>query len=221
MLLDDDKQTQAVKEKSISWVRLDNGKQFSRLLYTNPLCLLQASTKLSVADPKDDHMKGMVVVVLSRLTTTNNTGSFMFCLSPSEAQKLLVIDNHSSNNNKISFTLSVPVHGMEDLLQALVADNAHLDDDILEDTVVGTKDNYNGNVWKGIKGCVAHLRCRVCSSQPHEHCTIVFAQVSEALVDSDYWDDAKNRFVAKAGCTPYLKRLGKDMFGYVLSTYSE
>ncbi|CAB9505555.1 Flavin reductase like domain [Seminavis robusta] len=67
------------KEAESAWIQLDDGKQFSRLLYPNPLCLL-------VFNGHEDRDKegAANTVVLERVTATNNTGSFMFCI-PTQA----------------------------------------------------------------------------------------------------------------------------------------
>jgi flavin reductase (DIM6/NTAB) family NADH-FMN oxidoreductase RutF len=123
-------------------------------------------------------------------------------------------------DNIKSFTLSVPVQGMEGMLQTLVVEDA-LGDALRETIPAMGSNDYR---LKGIKGSVAHLHCRVYDSHPQgssendKTCTVFFAQVEEAFVHSDYWDAAKRRFAPKLGCVPYLKRFGSDQFGYVWPT---
>ena len=86
------------------FVKLTEPKEFSRLLYTNPVCFLGTKSSKRETFPADFDSN---VMVLSWLTATNNEGSFMFSINK---------NRHSSNCLSEGFILSVPVQGMEDMV---------------------------------------------------------------------------------------------------------
>jgi flavin reductase (DIM6/NTAB) family NADH-FMN oxidoreductase RutF len=90
------------KERQECWLSLTTPKQFSRLLYANPVCFL-STTSLSNVPPRN-------VMVLSWLTATNNEGRFMFSLNKRRHTALVLVEEG------VEFCLSVPVQGMEDLI---------------------------------------------------------------------------------------------------------
>lgn len=125
------------------WIHLTSGKEFSRLLYTNPVCLL--STVDSSNEPSGDQVTikkcnrdGATseknepsthinlqrnVMVLSWLTATNNSGRFLFSINKSRYSTELLatqrsgdIDSHAHKTG-LEFSLSVPVKGMEELVK--------------------------------------------------------------------------------------------------------
>jgi flavin reductase (DIM6/NTAB) family NADH-FMN oxidoreductase RutF len=125
------------------WIELTEGKQFSRLLYTNPVCFLCTSsrscsvddgdeTKIpppttlpvtgnAAEDPtKDRSAASQNVMVLSWLTATNNNGRFMFSLNRRRHSSTLLKSSLSSE-----FTLSVPVQGMEELVRSVGSVSGH------------------------------------------------------------------------------------------------
>ena len=83
------------------WIQLTEPKQFSRLLYTNPVCFL--STKL--------HDGKRNVMVISWLTATNNKGSFMCSMNKRRHSASVLLSSVTE------FVLSVPVQGMETLVR--------------------------------------------------------------------------------------------------------
>lgn len=105
------------------WLELTDGKQFGRLLYTNPVCFL--STSLNIAKPSNvaettrpgseqdvpprRQRLDRNVMVLSWLTATNNNGRFMFSINKRRYSASLL-------NESPEFVLSVPVKGMEELV---------------------------------------------------------------------------------------------------------
>ena len=132
-----------VHEYGSQWVQLKSGKEFSRLLYPNPVCLLSA-TERNNSDVKEDN-----VMVLSWLTPTNNEGRFMFSINKSRYSASLLAPSLSDTNITtadercsekrsysqtetdakggsniyannyqvgIEFTLSIPVQGMEQMV---------------------------------------------------------------------------------------------------------
>jgi hypothetical protein len=190
---------------------------------------MQINARLTTDNSEHDKIKSVTIVELSKLTATNNNGAFMFAMNESKARMLLDIEmdsggnkNTDSQNANKTFALSVPVHGMECMLHKLVADDSYLDADDVPWATIGTKDT-NEQYMKGITGCVTHLRCRVYDSLPQRSsengktCIVLLAQVEEAFVHSNYWDNTKGRFVPEDACQPFLKRLGRDTLGYVLS----
>lgn len=102
------------------WIQLSEKKQFSRLLYTNPVCFLStaASGETDNVSDADDESKQRQrparrnVMVLSWLTPTNNNGRFMFSLN-----------RHRYTASRLRegsiFVLSIPVEGMEDLVRSV------------------------------------------------------------------------------------------------------
>jgi len=122
------------------WIELTNRKQFSRLLYTNPVCFLASWSppathhySMSAHDTlgdNDNKVRGEKaesqqespslattrtknVMTLSWLTATNNKGEFIFSLNKRRC---------TANNiafRGAEFVLSVPVKGMEELVLAV------------------------------------------------------------------------------------------------------
>jgi hypothetical protein len=83
--------------EAFTFFELTDGKQFSRLLYTNPVCFLSSLS--------DDNFRN--VMVLSWLTATNNAGSFCFSIHQ---------NRHTAIQLKEHFSLSVPTSEMEQLV---------------------------------------------------------------------------------------------------------
>lgn len=119
------------------WIHLTSGKEFSRLLYTNPVCIL--STVDSSNEPSDDQVTikncnrdgptseknepsthinlRRNVMVLSWLTATNNSGRFLFSINKSRYSTELLAPQRSGDKTGVEFLLSVPVKGMEELVK--------------------------------------------------------------------------------------------------------
>ena len=96
------------------WVELHEKKEFSRLLYTNPVCFLSTSRTFEDGNngSKDDDDVGGAsrnVMVLSWLTATNNEGRFMFSLNRHRHTASILREG-------CEFVLSVPTKGMEELV---------------------------------------------------------------------------------------------------------
>ena len=108
------------------WIHLHSGKEFSRLLYPNPVCFLstrQCSPESMLMDTSAANNKGDVakenVMVLSWLTPTNNSGRFMFSINKKRYSASLLAPVTCDTNTfevGIEFTLSVPVQGMEQMV---------------------------------------------------------------------------------------------------------
>lgn len=117
------------------WIQLESGKEFSRLLYTNPVCLLCCSGSHRRLEPsstseatetnnqtekieiqesgKADEIQRNVQVV-SWITAINNEGGFLCSLNRRRfTASLLQLANPETRHR---FTLCVPVQGMEQLV---------------------------------------------------------------------------------------------------------
>lgn len=114
------------------WIKLTNGKDYSRLLYPNPVCFLttvappptddESSSLCSTMQITPDESKSsptlLNVMVLSWLTATNNSGRFMFSINRRRhTASILVPQDHSTGKflSGTEFVLSVPIKGMEQL----------------------------------------------------------------------------------------------------------
>mmetsp|Transcript_20947 Transcript_20947/g.31036 ORF Transcript_20947/g.31036 Transcript_20947/m.31036 type:complete len:246 (+) Transcript_20947:51-788(+) len=229
------------------WIELTEPKQFSRLLYTNPVCFL------STFDGKGKKN----AMVLSWLTATNNEGRFMFSLNRRR-------DTASLLSTDRDFTLSVPTADMEDIVlnvgktsgrwgskfKKTNKDNSKeekgLDEtertkeepviplsnrqkkkqarlnpgvDGLDVVSFGDKDD---DLFV-ISGTVAHLQCTAYKiiQDPlidDDH-LLVLAEVTRASVNPSYWCSNKNIFRPMANASPYLTFFGSQTFGYVSSTH--
>ena len=109
-------------DTSPKWIHLYDKKDFSRLLYPNPVCFLSTlSTKDGSTCRSSDASKRRAnnVMVLSWLTATNNSGRFMFSINRSRhsATNVVPIDESSGKaRTGVDFVLSIPVQGMEQLV---------------------------------------------------------------------------------------------------------
>eukprot|EP00977_Amphora_coffeiformis_P009160 scaffold2092_cov144-Amphora_coffeaeformis.AAC.1 len=100
------RQSGTCEKSSSQWIELQEAKEFSRLLYTNPVCFLGTRATMDPTTTNDNNLE-FNVMILSWLTATNNEGSFMFSLNK---------HRHTATVLRDEFTLSVPVQGMEDLI---------------------------------------------------------------------------------------------------------
>ena len=91
----------AAGNEEAPWIELTEPKQFSRLLYTNPVCFLST---VSLEGKRN-------VMVISWLTATNNEGSFMCSMNRRRYSASVLLSGVSE------FVLSVPVKGMEMLVR--------------------------------------------------------------------------------------------------------
>jgi len=106
------------------WLKLTDKKDFSRLLYTNPVCFLSLAPCPRTNDESSaaivsTHQINRNVMVLSWLTATNNSGRFMFSLNKwrHSASTLVPTDSGTGRpKTGVEFVLSVPVKGMEQLV---------------------------------------------------------------------------------------------------------
>jgi len=103
------------------FLHLQDEKSFSRLLYTNPVCLLTTvnSTRTSTsATSSIASAPRRNVMVISWLTPTNNTGKFVMSVNKRRhTASILVPTPPNDDNHNAEFVLCVPVAGMEDLIR--------------------------------------------------------------------------------------------------------
>ena len=119
-----------------SWFHLTSGKEFSRLLYPNPVCFLCTSssstavpsratteakqqdatskgdddTSRSLKDADKNENKKNVMIV-SWLTASNNDGNFIMSLNRHRHSTNLLLQEENKD-----FSLCIPISGMEDLI---------------------------------------------------------------------------------------------------------
>lgn len=99
------------------WFHLKSKKEVSRLLYTNPVCLLCTR---NTGDPEEESSSSSPtttsgeanVMVISWLTATNNEGDFIMSIN----KRRHTARNLSCSATSTEFTLSIPVKSMEDIV---------------------------------------------------------------------------------------------------------
>ena len=106
-------------DTSMEWIHLTTAKQFSRLLYTNPVCFLCTIDRSRTDDsqqPNTDAIRN--VMVLSWLTPTNNDGEFIFSISKYRHSASLLVTNDTDGKHilGVEFSLCVPIRGMEQMV---------------------------------------------------------------------------------------------------------
>mmetsp|Transcript_25623 Transcript_25623/g.74129 ORF Transcript_25623/g.74129 Transcript_25623/m.74129 type:complete len:288 (+) Transcript_25623:181-1044(+) len=98
------------------WIHLSDRKEFSRLLYPNPVCFLTSSDN---KDESSGASKRRNVMVLSWLTATDNSGRFLFSINRNRHSALNIVPIDESSGKArtgVDFVLSCPVQGMEQLV---------------------------------------------------------------------------------------------------------
>ena len=236
---------QSVNSDDSQWIELTEAKDFSRLLYTNPVCFLGTRAPIDTATNNDlEHN----VMILSWLTATNNEGSFMFSLNK---------HRHTASVLQDEFTLSIPVQGMEDVVLSVGGVSGkwgiskfqkdHKDAAVetapeaaatsrkkkrkgprfptgipnLQRVPLG-QDTEGSTGWPfAVKGTVAHLLCRAIhiadgTDWIDANHYVVFAKITRAYVQSSYWNPSKKIFQPTPGYPPYLTFFGSQTFGSVL-----
>ena len=103
------KSTKAMNQNQ-EWIRLVDGKSFSRILYSNPVCFLSTCASASTLPRRN-------VMVVSWLSATNNRGRFMMSIHRSRhTSHILTTVTGDGSTTKSDFVLSVPIAGMEELV---------------------------------------------------------------------------------------------------------
>lgn len=91
------------------WTKLTKAKQFSRILYPNPVCLLGTWSIASSVASSGSEAVDRNVLVISWLTAVNNEGRLVLSINSSRYSTGLLKQSGF-------FSLSVPVEGMEQLI---------------------------------------------------------------------------------------------------------
>ena len=210
------------------WIVLTETKDYSRLLYTNPVCFLTTDTN---------------VMTISWLTATNNTGGLVCSVNRRRHSASRILEQRS-------FVLSVPVQGMEELVLSVGSCSGSRGSKFKEDQSHGSQASDGGDAEDctpqskrqrkkmlqqglgvpglvkepfkddifAIRGTVAQMKCRVdqiLDTVDADHHLLV-AQVVSARVKTTYWDVDKKLFRPSTGAPPYLTFFGSQTFGYVV-----
>ena len=119
--------------ESSDWLELREGKQWSRLLYPNPVCFLCTTTTSTCSSNYStigDEEVRYNVMVLSWLTATNNHGRVMFSMNRRRYTASRLSQRH------FSFVLCVPVQGMEELVRQVGSASGRLGSKFPRDVAV-------------------------------------------------------------------------------------
>jgi flavin reductase (DIM6/NTAB) family NADH-FMN oxidoreductase RutF len=219
------------------FIKLEShGRDYSRLLYTNPVCFL------STVDSHGGQPKRNVMSV-TWLSATNNSGKFMMSINSKRYTASLL-------TKEIGFVLSVPVKGMEQLVlnvgktsgrwksSKFPKDHTNNGPSVIDhkkkkfkfehgiEGLIATKIGSSQDITDeeepfAIQGTVAHLVCE--SSNIYEPQSqiiddehyLIMAEVKDAYVDKEYWDSKKRLFRPSSTSNPYLTFFGSQTFGYV------
>ncbi|KAJ1446305.1 hypothetical protein M885DRAFT_547013 [Pelagophyceae sp. CCMP2097] len=214
-----------------AWVELTDPKMQSRVMYTNPVCLLTTWDLAGGQWVKN-------VMTISWLTAVNNDAEFVFSMNKRRHSAKAVCDD------KRPFGLSVPVRGMEALVLAIGNCSGRRGCKFgavpglaaAEARVEGRKRPANGFAALAdsssddsdgdapaepappvfyVEGTVARLSCvmvrELYYDDDHRVCV---ARIDSARVRGDYWRDSK-LFAPIEDAPPYLTFLGSQKFGYV------
>ena len=241
-LLPDSTMTTTQQPNTDEWIELKDSKQFSRLLYTNPVCFLST---LTASEQQRN------VMVLSWLTATNNEGRFLFSLNRRRHTSSLMSDG-------CEFVLSVPIKGMETLIKEVGSTSGRWGSKFIADhdgtresaakqerdspmskrqkkrqqatrslgieglnaVPLGLRLDDDSGLF-AVQGTIAHLHCRVYSMMQgpviDDAHYLVFGEVVRAFVHSSYWDSAKCLFRPNDASRPYLTFFGSQTFGYIVT----
>ena len=114
-------ETDTTDGRSDPWIHLTERKQFSRLLYANPVCFLCTNGPTHEVEAAADG--GSVirplqpnVMVVTWLTATNNHGQFLMSINR-HRHTATFFESAATTSHDEHFTLCVPVKGMEELVK--------------------------------------------------------------------------------------------------------
>jgi hypothetical protein len=93
-------------------LEITEARLMSRLLYTNPVCLLSTCIPQVVSDLEDGVKWSRNVMVASWLSPCNNEGMFVMCINNRRFSARCLLERKT-------FVLSVPVAGQEDMVIAI------------------------------------------------------------------------------------------------------
>ena len=206
-------------------VLLTDPSMLSRLLYSNPVCLLTTA----------NHRQN--VMTISWLSSTDNAGHFFMSINRRRfTAECLQMSPY--------FVLNIPVGGMEDTIKEIGSCSGRDVDkfDVLKiNTCAPGWESSSGAPFPkrlrsrisdlpkqiAIVNCVAHLVCKISNMRIEDEVDessrnghyFIFAEILYAFVRKDYWDG-----VTFMGCTaeqsPILSFLGSGKFGYIKRSIS-
>eukprot|EP00736_Rhodelphis_marinus_P005867 Rmarinus@m.3503 len=203
----------------------------SRLLYTNPVCILTVKNDVSEN-----------AMTISWLTPINNKGFFIASMNQRRHTATLI-------GTTDYFVLNVPVRGMEETVRRIGGCHGNLSKNKLEDLAVETckpgwddtwlqkllrefesdppsrkrlqrmqayQENFDDTMkCVAVKQCVAHLMCRVHRKAEDDGHWLLTCSIDFAFVLPSYWN-GKHFGPVSEDYPPYLTFLGAGRFGYVL-----
>lgn len=203
-------------------VRISDPAMMSRLLYSNPVCLLTIGT--SEERPRN-------VMVVSWLSPIDNSGAIFMSINAKRFTAELLPANGL-------FVLNVPVAGMENLIRAIGKCSGRDVDKFASlgiDTCspgwrVCASAAFPCGAYIAVSECVAHIVCTVVSMQltgsveegaspslkrkRHDEHYLIRAQIDSAFVHRNYWD-GKCFAAVSDEYPPTLTFLGSGAFGYM------
>lgn len=181
-----------------------NKQQCSRLLYTNPVCILSS---------KYQEMNNLMVI--SWITPINNSGDFILSLNKKRYSSSLVLKS-------LNFILNVPIQGMENILLEIGKCSGESIDklkkfkDSLKYCGLGRKEELDKDIPISIFECISHMYCEVNKviQELDENHYILHCSIKKSFVDQNYWKG--NQFIPlDSKSKPYLTFLGSQTFGYI------
>ena len=211
----------------------------SRLVYTNPVCLLVAEVPAAAASSAATKHN---VMTISWLSALNNTG---MCTISMNARRFTASLPCAQPGGV--FTLSVPVRGMEQLLKAIGACTGREIDKLKTFGVElcapgwGTADVDSPSErpakrtrskkelkriacaaacasTRGCADCVAHMICRTHTVQEIDGHRLIVCQIEFGFVRSEWWRDGKLLCPTRADLPGTLTFFGSGEFSETRAT---
>lgn len=177
-----------------------NQQQFSRLLYTNPVCILTSNYE------QENNM-----MIISWLTPINNSGDFVCSINKKRYTNILI---EKSNH----FILNVPTQGMEDLLLEIGKCSGEKVNKMKKFNFkycgLGRNKDLDKDLPYSISECISHMYCMINKRiEIDEHHYLLYCSIKIAFVDQNYWKN--NQFIPLNDSKPYLTFFGSQTFGYI------
>eukprot|EP01080_Neovahlkampfia_damariscottae_P000890 gene890-9801_t len=191
------------RKKEEEEIKKLNRHQTSRLLYTNPVCILTSFHE----DKKN-------MMTITWLTPINNTGNFICSMKKSRYTTVLVLKQKE-------FVLNVPTKSLGSTVLKIGKETGENTDKfkLFEEniTICGLGwEKYEEKSPFAISECVAQMFCsinKIMDDLDKEH-YIFHCSIDKAFVKSNYWKD--NRFCPQnKEDEPYMTFFGGQEFGYV------
>ena len=207
-------------------VRLTDPALMSRLLYSNPVCLLTIGG--GGAGATEAHPRN--VMVISWLTPVDNYGHIFLSMNAKR------FTSHLLSHGVAEFVLNVPVAGMEELIKGIGKCSGRDTDKFVAlgiktcapgwvPEVDGSSTTDTSAQLVALADCVAHVVCTVNQMQRHEQSDggcgkrkkmddhfFISATITTAYVQDRYWDG--KCFAALSDADPAtLTFLGSGSFG--------